>query len=139
MQDVAEHEPLPPEELLAYSNGGRAWVAVDGDDLLGEYVLVDVVDGCAHVEQISVHPAAARQGIGRLLIDAVAGWAAAAGLQALTLITFRDVPWNGPYYERLGFRSLTEQELGPELRGLREAEPAKGLDPARRVCMSRAL
>jgi hypothetical protein len=32
----------------------------------------------------------------------------------LTLTTFRDVPWNGPYYERIGFRLVDDP--GPELR-----------------------
>ena len=60
-------------------------------------------------------------------------------MPALTLLTFRDVAWNGPYYERLGFRALGDDELGPGLRALRDAEPAKGLDPAQRVAMRRPI
>ncbi len=41
-------------------------------------------------------------GLGSSLVDHLDGWAAARGLAALTLTTYRDVPWNGPYYERLG-------------------------------------
>jgi len=139
MHDVAAHEPPPAEELLAYRRAGRAWAAVDDDDEPVAYVVVDVVDGCAHVEQISVHPEAGRQGIGGRLLDIVASWARTEGMPALTLITFRHVAWNRPYYERLGFRALTDGELGPELRTLRDAESAKGLDPAQRVCMRRDL
>lgn len=136
MVDVAAHDPAPVTELLAYQRAGRGWVAVDDDRPVG-YVLVDEVDGCAHVEQVSVHPAVGGRGIGRRLLDTVAGWATARGLPAVTLIAFRHVPWNQPYYERLGFRVLADHELGPELRARRDLEAAKGLDPAQRVCMGR--
>lgn len=135
MPEIAEHEPLAVEELASY----RAWVAVDSHDEPVAYVLVDEVDGCAHVEQISVHPDVARQGLGRRLLGTVAAWATTAELVALTLVTFRDVPWNRPYYERLGFRVLDDDDLGPGLRARRDAEPARGLDPATRVCMRRDL
>jgi ribosomal protein S18 acetylase RimI-like enzyme len=79
MADVAAHEPLPPAELAGYQHDGRAWVAVDGDDRPVAYVLVDVVDGGAHIEQLSVHPDAGRQGIGARLVDTVAEWAVASG------------------------------------------------------------
>jgi hypothetical protein len=45
------------------------------------------------------------------------------------------VAWNRPLYEHLGFRVLDEQELGPELRVVRDRETADGLDPDVRVCM----
>jgi GNAT superfamily N-acetyltransferase len=98
-------------------------------------VLVKVVDGCAHVEQVSVHPVHGRQGIGRLLIDEVGRWAAGQGLAALTLSTFRNVAFNGPYYARLGFRELAE--LTPGLVEIQREETAMGLDPAERVFMRR--
>ena len=143
MPDVAAHEPLPAAELAAYQDDGRAWVAVDEHDAPVGYVLVDTVDGCAHVEQISVHPDVGRQGIGRLLLDAVATWATdhddGEGDVGLTLVTFRDVAWNRPYYERLGFRVLADAEVGPELRARRQEEAARGLVPAQRVCMRRDL
>jgi hypothetical protein len=47
------------------------------------------------------------------------------GLTSLTLTTFRDVPWNAPFYARLGFEYVTE--LTPELRQKREEETAHGL------------
>jgi hypothetical protein len=56
-------------------------------------------------------------------------------MPAITLTTFTDVPWNGPLYRHLGFRVLTDDELGPELRALRDRETAHGLDPAQRACM----
>jgi hypothetical protein len=65
--------------------------------------------------------------------------AAGRGVPALTLTTFRDVPWNAPYYARIGFRVLVEAELTQGLRGIRDAEAAHGLDRWPRVCMRREL
>ena len=57
----------------------------------------------------------------------------------MTLTTFRDVPWNGPYYERCGFRVVEPGELGPGLRRIRAAEVARGLDAEPRVAMRQDL
>ena len=62
------------------------------------------------------------------------------GLRALTLITYVEVPWNGPYYERLGFRYLrADSEETEGLRSIRERERRSGLDAWRRACMRRPL
>ena len=57
----------------------------------------------------------------------------------MTLTTFRHVPWNQPLYEHLGYRELTDGEIGPELRSLMAEEAAHGLDPALRVAMRKDL
>ena len=138
MSDIADH-PVPTIEVLAeYQRAGRSWVVVDDADLPIAFVLVKVIDDRAHIEQISIDPAVARRGIGRELIDYVDAWAADRGLPALTLTTFRDVPWNGPYYERLGFTELTPDECGPDLAKLMTEEAAHGLEPAQRIAMWRA-
>ncbi|GAA4208688.1 GNAT family N-acetyltransferase [Actinocatenispora rupis] len=133
----AADNPVPTDDVYAeYVREGRAWVADDPGPVA--FVLVDVVDGCAHVEQVSVHPDHAGQGIGRRLIDRVDRWAADRGLPALTLCTFRAVPWNAPYYARLGFREITAPP-GPELAWLLRAERRFGIDPATRVPMRRPV
>lgn len=135
LHSVADHEPLGADVLAGYATDGRSWVAVDEAGVVLGYALVDEVDGCAHVEQISVRPDAQGHGIGRALVDEVRAWAAAGSRPALTLTTFSNVPWNQPLYEHLGFLVLAEDEIGPELRQLRDDEAAHGLDPATRVCM----
>lgn len=138
MHAVAEDPPFSRDVLAGYIAGGRAWVALVEGEPAG-YVVIDVVDGRAHIEQLSVDPAHQRKGIGRQLVERVAMWAAASDLDAITLTTFRDVPWNGPYYERLGFRAVALGNLSSGLVALREREAADGLDPALRVCMVRPV
>lgn len=134
MDDVAAHAPAAATVLAAYIRGGRAWIAETDEQPMG-YALADVVDGCGHMEQVAVHPLYGRQGLGRMLIQAVVDWATEGGMPALTLLTFREVPWNGPYYASLGFRPLADAELGPELMALRAHESELGLDRDTRFAM----
>jgi len=136
MAAVADDEPPTIDELAAFQQDGRAWVAIDDTDAPVAYLLVDIVDGTAHVEQVSVHPRYARRRLGERLIDTAASWARDRGLATLTLTTYADVPWNGPYYGRLGFEVVSE--VTPGLRAVREHEAARGLDTWPRVVMRRS-
>jgi GNAT superfamily N-acetyltransferase len=139
MPEIAAADPMAAGDLARYAEDGRSWVAVDPAGTVVGYVVVDVVDGNAHVEQLSVAPSHQGAGVGRALLDRVGAWAAAGGRPALTLTTFRDVPWNAPLYRHLGFRDLDEPEIGPELAAVREHEATLGLDPALRTCMRRPV
>jgi GNAT superfamily N-acetyltransferase len=139
MPEIAYDDPGTVPELEPFRADGQAWVAVDADDRPVAYLISDVVDGCAHVEQVSVAPAHAHRGLGAALIDHVAAVAAAEGRTALTLTTFRDVPWNAPYYERLGFRVVVPGDQGPELAALVAEEAERIPGDAPRVAMRRAV
>jgi GNAT superfamily N-acetyltransferase len=138
MPEIAADDPGSPTELEPYRAAGRALVAADPGGPVA-YLLAAEIDGCLHVEQVSVDPAHAGHGIGAALIDHLAAAARADGRPALTLTTFRDIPWNAPYYARLGFRELPEGEWGPQLRALvaHERDAIPGHHP--RVTMIRPL
>jgi GNAT superfamily N-acetyltransferase len=132
---VADHDPFALDVLAAYAAEGRSWVAVDETDLPVGYLVAEVVDGAAHVEQVSVHPKWQGQGVGRLLMDRARDWAVQTSRHAVTLTTFTDVPWNRALYEHLGYRVMADHEIEPGLRSVVEDEAAHGLDPSTRVCM----
>ena len=139
MDAIAEDRPFPDDVLLGYVEDGRAWVAVDDADRPVAYLIADRVDGNAHVEQVSVHPAQARRGLGARLIERAAQWGRERGAPALTLTTFAEVAWNAAYYERLGFRRLDDAELGPGMRRVRAEEAEQGLERWPRVSMRKEL
>ncbi len=139
MHAVADDPPPSLAELAVFQHEGRAWVVVDDGDMPVAYLLLDVVDGNAHIEQVSVHPDHARQGLGRTLLDTAASWAKDRGLAALTLTTYADVPWNAPYYLRLGFKIMSETQITCGLRRIQEHEEARGLDVWPRVTMRRPV
>ena len=139
MAEIADDEPFPLAVLADYREAGHAWVATDDADAPVGYLLADLVDGNLHIEQVSVHPHHARRRVGRRLLDHLADHATAAGVPALTLTTFAEVPWNGPYYARCGFVTLADSDLTPGLRAIRQHETAHGLDRWPRVCMRRDI
>lgn len=139
MDAVADDEPPTVAELATYQEDGRAWVHVAEDDRPVAYLLVAPVDGHAHVEQVSVHPDHARRGIGRELLGVAERWALARGMTTLSLTTYAEVAWNGPYYARLGFTVLPEDQLTEGLRAIRAHEVALGLDRWPRVVMVRRI
>ena len=125
-------------DLSPHLADGTIWVAELEGRLVG-YATASVVDGDGHLDQVSVVPEAGGMGFGYGLITEVHQWARGRQLPAVTLTTFRDVAWNGPYYERFGYRALPEDRLGPELAAIRQAEVDAGLDVVPRVAMRLVL
>ena len=131
------NETTSDEKFLGASRAGLLWVVL-ADDVAVGFALVDVIDAStAHLEEIDVLPAHGRRGLGTQLVAHVCRWAETNGFEYVTLTTFRDVRWNRPFYERLGFRVMRAADLSPALRGIVEDETRRGLDPQRRVAMRR--
>ena len=63
MAAVADDEPLTLADLAPFQETGRAWVVTDHAGAPVGYLLADIVDGNAHIEQVSVHPRHARRGL----------------------------------------------------------------------------
>ncbi|HVU92576.1 MAG TPA: GNAT family N-acetyltransferase [Jatrophihabitans sp.] len=128
---------LPEIPLDAAELARAKAVFVAGRPPVG-FVWLTEVAGLAHVEELAVIPKWMGQGIGTRLLDRAAEWARRQGYPAITLTTFADVPWNGPYYRGRGFVEVAD--LSPGLRAIRQHERAVGLDAAgRRVVMRRDL
>lgn len=118
---------------------GMLWVALTAQDEPAGFALLAEIDGSLHLEELDVHPAHGRRGIGAALLTEVCAWAEAAGYPGVTLSTFRDVPWNAPFYAQHGFRVLEPAELTPGLISLRQSEQSRGLRNDLRVIMRRQL
>jgi len=131
MDALAEDEPSPASVLAARIEASGLLVA-EIDSAVAAFVMFRPVGDGLYIEQIDVLPAFERRGIGAVLIDAVG-----ARTRRLTLSTFRDVPWNAPYYRRLGFRDLDDKKLAPDLQEIRREHLARGLDESARVFMER--
>lgn len=128
---------FPPGTTMVEEAGDPGTVLVEGEPPRG-FAMVGLVDGNVHLDQLAVHPGHMRQGIGARLLAAVCDHADAVGAPGVTLTTFRDVPWNAPWYARHGFETLSPQDQGPELRALVRHEREIGLEVAPRVVMRRA-
>ncbi|MCP5182865.1 MAG: GNAT family N-acetyltransferase [Pseudomonadales bacterium] len=119
-------ETTPLEELQEAAGEGLLWVAEVGEELVG-FCIAWPEDDRLHLEEVDVLPRFGRRGIGRALIDAVIAEARRRKLAEVTLTTFADLAWNGPYYRRLGFRDCKLNELPLALATILEDERRSGM------------
>lgn len=110
----------PATVEVAIAQGAE--IVVAGDPPIAFAAVINL-DGHPHLEQISVQADQARRGAGNLLLSEVARRSG----PGLTLITFRDVPWNGPWYKRHGFVEFPQSAWGPQVRAHWQAEIDAGL------------
>ena len=113
----------------------QLWAALDEQKILVGFALGHIVGRYAHLEEMGVHPDHGRRGIGSQLLRAVTSWARDGGYPGLTLVTFRHLPWNAPFYERHGFVQLDDTNNSASLRDLMREESEAGLEPRNRVAM----
>lgn len=116
------------------------FLLVAGDPAIGFAHVVDL-ESHAHLAQISVHPDHGRRGIGTALLEAAAERAALKGHGSLTLTTYADPPWNGPFYARHGFVEFADDDPRTTAQlAISEEEESLGLSRhGRRVWMRRVL
>jgi len=136
---IAEGELLEATYLIRLCEQQMLWVAVDDDGAPVGFLAADWVDGHFHIAEASVVPSAQKQGIGTALIDAAVHRANANGFGRVTLTTYRDLPWNGPFYSRLGFVEAGAAIVGPGHVAKLQAEAMAGHDPSRRCVMVKVV
>lgn len=139
LAEVFSRIVTPLDLLRERARVGQVWVAASDDDSPVGFAVASSCDGNAHLDEVDVHPDHGRRGIGSALVLAVCAWARSAGYGVVTLSTLRNVPWNAPFYIKLGFSVLEETELTLGLQQLLEHEARIGLPMADRVLMRKDL
>jgi GNAT superfamily N-acetyltransferase len=137
--DETRDSSFPTDALVRLLESQQVWVMCQDDDQPIGMVIASVRDGEAYVEELDVLPAHGRRGLGGRLLAHVFTWGTAQGCATVSLSTFRDVPWNGPFYRKHGFRDLTREEWSPGMAAIRAHETEQGLRADARVFMRREL
>lgn len=119
-------------ELIAK---GTCWVAVDDGNRPVAFLSAEIHDSTLHIWEVGVRLDRQRQGIGRALLEHAIADAKGRGLDALSLTTFRDVIWNAPFYQKLGFQILDAAQAGKRLREVLHREIEHGMPERRRCAM----
>lgn len=132
---IADEDALPDAKIRGWVASGTAWVAEESDGRLSGFIVCENVDHASHIMQVSVRDDCQQRGIGRTLIDAATDAAREADIPVMTLTTFRDVAFNGPFYERIGFHFIDNADLDDRLQSILAAEEAAGLPIDRRCAM----
>ncbi len=139
MPDSALNVTTSVQEFQEAQAEARLWVVLARDTPVGFAQVELLGTHAAHLKEIDVHPDHGRRGLGARLVNTVCEWASARGYPAITLTTFRDVPWNMPFYAHHGFEIIPTDDLNAALASILQAEARHGLDIARRVAMKRRL
>lgn len=134
---IAALPPTPLAEFRRAMADGDGWVALLDGEPAG-FALAGEAAGAYWLKELAVDPAKGRRGIGTALLATVMAQARAGGHAAVALSTFRDVPFNRPFYARHGFAGVEPESAPPPMRAqfLREVPP--GIDPATRILMTRS-
>ncbi len=133
-------ETLDPEDITAvddlkrFIRKGHSLVAHVGERMAG-FLVNEPFGRELHIWELDVDPDFQRSGIGSGLVRACMIDARNSGFTALVLTTFRDVPWNAPFYARLGFEEVLALDAHPRLAGVLSSESANGLPVERRCAM----
>jgi GNAT superfamily N-acetyltransferase len=117
LSDLAndQEEPIQIQKWLAQ---GRIYLAVSNSEPVG-FIAAYPVDGAIYIAEVSVVESFQGKGVGGKLVDAVIQWALLRCMHdgskpaRVSLTTFADVPWNGKWYEKRGFKEVDPVIIGP--------------------------
>ncbi|MCO4747052.1 MAG: GNAT family N-acetyltransferase [Proteobacteria bacterium] len=94
---------MPEPELVRACQSGGLIVIADASDTPVGFAVLAVHDGIAHLAEMDVHPEHQRRGLGSRMVRAAMAWSTDRAANTLILTTYRDLPWNGPFYATHGF------------------------------------
>jgi GNAT superfamily N-acetyltransferase len=142
MAGIADAAPMALQLVERKIEAREIIVAVradeTGDTCVG-FVMFEPQPTRIYIQELDVLTTYAGRRIGAALIGQVEQLARERQLTQLVLSTYREVPWNAPYYRRLGFADIDLSELDAALVARRNAHIARGLDESKRVFMRRDL
>lgn len=117
---------------------GLLWVAPSPTDRPVGFVFMKLTPQVAWLDQLSVLDRWQGRGFGAALIDRAQATARVLGYNALHLTTYRNVPWNRPFYLRRGFVELGRGELTRAMRVVLMTEVQHGHPVWQRAVMARS-
>lgn len=133
---LAESPPMSiarHSQLIALST---CWVALDAENRPQGFLSAEQHGNDLHIHELSVMQSMQGQGTGRRLIEAAMEYARSTRLSFVTLTTFTNVPWNAPFYSRLGFQTKATKDLDQWLAAILSEEYKHGFAPKSRCAMA---
>lgn len=127
--------PIPESALNSGLRDGMLTLAKFDDQIVG-FLLCRKTSPDLYLEQISVLPNFGRRGIGKRLVQKAVQTADDLRLRGVVLSTFRDIPWNGPFYADLGFEEIPRAQMKPWMLDLETLQMAS-MDVSLRCFMRR--
>ncbi len=133
-ESVATGPTTAINTLLRARRAGLLWVA-DHQGAVSGFLFGERCPEGLYLQEMSVAPEAQRQGIGKALMQTAIDHGRANGAAAILLTTDRILPWNAPFYARLGFAIIEGAAMPKTLRQRLDHQSAHGMDAAHRCAM----
>ncbi len=131
---IVDDDVLDEAQHRRFAAAGWSWVADIAGAPVG-FVCAELVEHEVHVWEVAVSEPHQQQGIGSQLMARIEAAARDAGARAVTLTTFSDVAWNGPFYASLGYEVVDPEACSSRLRRILELEVQAGMPADRRCAM----
>ncbi|HWH87631.1 MAG TPA: GNAT family N-acetyltransferase [Pseudomonas sp.] len=133
---LAESAPMSVDRHRELIGLSTCWVAVDMQDRPQGFLSAERHVDDLHIHELSVSHSMQGKGLGRRLVEAAKDYARSNRLRSLTLTTFKNVPWNAPFYARMGFETKAQANLDKRLAALLNEEYAHGFAAGSRCAMA---
>ena len=130
----AINDHVPADVFAARIDSHDAYVIRNAEGTPLGFTITSLRPDSLYLDQVSVDPAQGRKGLGRALVENVLADAKHRGKRRVTLSTFRDLPWNGPFYASCGFKEIPRAKLKDWMRALEKVQ-AEDLDISARCFM----
>ncbi len=116
----------PSDGFRPQLDTGTLWVAeIDGE--LAAFLAASPHGDRLHIDEFDVALGRQGQGIGTGMLADLIAWARTNGFARLSLTTFRNVPWNAPFYAAMGFVDWPADDAPASIRQHLLYENARGL------------
>lgn len=145
LADLADgsHGPLEFSTVQHWLASGTVYAAEDEKDMLG-FTAVQPKDGILYIAELSVREIHQGRGLGTLLLEKVFKHARqtsesiGSSVAKVSLTTYPDVPWNGPWYQKRGFEEVSAETLGSwHVQKVQQDDEELARPGYRRCCMLR--
>lgn len=135
--DVGEMATAGISDHCDAIDDGLSLVA-ETDGRIAGFVIGSRQDGDIYLHELDVGRDYQRRGIGAMLVRGFTDLARAHRAPVIYLSTFRDPPWNAPFYRKLGFEDVPRASYLPWMAVI-ERRQAEFLDIDTRVFMRLAI
>lgn len=127
LPDEVLNDKLPLRTLEQARQQDMLWLVQNAVGTPVGYVMLEEHDGLTLLAQIDVHPAHGRRGLGAALIRHALAQAQIRGVSEVWLTTFLTIPWNAPFYQKLGFCLVNDAAAPDVIQDILSQERARGM------------
>lgn len=133
-EDQSPGRVLAHDILLKAHKNKTLWVAFKDSNPIG-FLAATPVDGNLHIEELSVMFDHQGQGIGKQFIKAIITEAGIRKHNQISLTTDALIPWNKPFYGRLGFQEIDLEDCKADLSKILIKDKGHSEIPENRIAM----